>query len=408
MDLTSHAGFFLEFYEDETDLDLEVNPSKRILSDLKDVIYDKAWFSKLSEQQLTKPIYLMYRNIARPGTKGIFNVHEVRADITIIPPLMMGAEPVKTVGHFHPLAENGKPFPEIYQVLWGKAVFLEFGPKITGTQQDFTNIEKVNVWEAGLDEFVVLEAGGHVTINPSNTKPLVLLNLVYSRFNSIYDPVKEKAGGPYYYINKEKELVFIKNPAYKNVPEITRPALPAEFGPLKQGKPIYKLFLEDPGFFSVLSGKPPKKKKVPVEGAPTFEAKPALDLDALEKEDEPVPSPVPVAHGEGKFDADPGILDEIESKGLVAFTYARPDGSPASGKFPYNPNGAVHDIAGITDESGRILIMMPHPERAVRFTQLPDWTKQKTLLQRAGQPVPKYGPGLKVFQNAISYSKERA
>lgn len=112
---------------------------------------------------------------------------------------------------------------------------------------------------------------------------------------------------------------------------------------------------------------------------------------------------LPVAHGEGKFDADPDVLSEIESKGLVAFTYVKPDYSPANGKFPHNPNGSIHNIAGITDESGRILIMMPHPERAVRFTQLPDWTKLKQLLLREDKPIPEYGPGLKIFQNAVSY-----
>ncbi len=294
MDLTSHAGFFLEFYEDELDLDLEVSPSKRLLRDLKDVVFDKEWFSKLSDAQLDKPAYFMFRNIARPGTKGIFNSHEVRVDITIIPPIWLGREPVKTVGHFHPLSELGKPFPEVYQVVWGKAIFLEFGPKIVGTEQDFTNIDKVNVWEAGLDEFVVLEAGGHVTINPSNTKPLVMLNLVHSKFNSIYEPVAQKGGGPYFYVNKDKELLFVKNPAYKNLPEINRPQLPAEFGPLKQGKPIYKSFLEDPGFFAVLAGEPPRKKKAPTEGEQKS-ATQKVDLEKLEAEDIDIESSVPEA-----------------------------------------------------------------------------------------------------------------
>ena len=287
MDLTSHAGFFLEYYEDETDLDLEVNPSKRLLSDLKDVIYDKAWFSKLTETQLTKPIYLMFRNIARPGTKGMFITHDVRVDITIIPPMSLGVEPVKTLGHFHPLAENGKPFPEIYQVLWGKAIFLEFAPKINGTEQDFTAIDKVNVWEAGLDEFVVLEAGGHITINPSNTKPLVMLNLVYSKFNSLYEPVAQKGGGPYFCINQDKGLSFVKNPNFKAVPEIVRPPLIPEFGPLKQGRPVYKTFQDDPGFFAVLQGKPPQKKRVPSVQEPKTPTLTTADLDALEADEKP-------------------------------------------------------------------------------------------------------------------------
>jgi hypothetical protein len=178
--------------------------------------------------------------------------------------------------------------------LWGKAIFLEFGPKISGTEQNFTSIDRVNVWEAGLDEFVVLEAGGHITINPSNTKPLILLNLVHSKFNSIYEPVAQKSGGPYFYVNQNKEVVFVKNPAYKNLPDIVRPQLPAEFGPLKQGKPIYKSFLEDPGFFAVLAGKPPKKKKVPTELEQKSGAQ-KVDLDKLEADDIDIESSVPEA-----------------------------------------------------------------------------------------------------------------
>jgi phosphoribosylformylglycinamidine (FGAM) synthase-like amidotransferase family enzyme len=115
--------------------------------------------------------------------------------------------------------------------------------------------------------------------------------------------------------------------------------------------------------------------------------------------------PVPVRHGEGRFDADPRVLDKIENNGLVAFKYVKPDYSPAGRKFPYNPNSSLNDVAGITDETGRILIMMPHPEAAVRFTHLPNWLKLRQEMLRKGQEIPKYGPGLKIFENAVNYFK---
>ena len=58
---------------------------------------------------------------------------------------------------------------------------------------------------------------------------------------------------------------------------------------------------------------------------------------------------------------------------MVAFTYCRDDLGPANGEYPFNPNGSVEDIAGITSASGRVLGMMPHPERAMEFTNLYDW-----------------------------------
>ena len=73
--------------------------------------------------------------------------------------------------------------------------------------------------------------------------------------------------------------------------------------------------------------------------------------------------------------------------------------------LPANPNGAVEDIAGITDETGRILGLMPHPERAMFFTQLPNWPLLKEQLKRAEKEIPKDGPGLKIFRNGINYFK---
>ncbi|HYF49023.1 MAG TPA: phosphoribosylformylglycinamidine synthase I, partial [Planctomycetota bacterium] len=68
----------------------------------------------------------------------------------------------------------------------------------------------------------------------------------------------------------------------------------------------------------------------------------------------------PVAHGEGKFVArDAETLQKIEEGKQVAFRYVSSAGSPPA--YPENPNGAQNDIAGITDETGRVLGLMPHP-----------------------------------------------
>jgi phosphoribosylformylglycinamidine synthase subunit PurQ / glutaminase len=63
---------------------------------------------------------------------------------------------------------------------------------------------------------------------------------------------------------------------------------------------------------------------------------------------------VPVAHGEGNYTADPETLTRLEGEGRVVFRYV--DGT--------NPNGSVNDIAGIMDTTGRVMGLMPHPERA--------------------------------------------
>lgn len=69
---------------------------------------------------------------------------------------------------------------------------------------------------------------------------------------------------------------------------------------------------------------------------------------------------VPISHGEGNYYADPHTLAELERQGRVLFRYCDDDGEATEAA---NPNGAANNIAGIVNESGNVLGMMPHPER---------------------------------------------
>jgi phosphoribosylformylglycinamidine (FGAM) synthase-like amidotransferase family enzyme len=111
---------------------------------------------------------------------------------------------------------------------------------------------------------------------------------------------------------------------------------------------------------------------------------------------------VPIAHGEGKFYADARTLAALAKKGQVAFTYTKGEMCKYQ-KLAANPNGSLKDIAGVTDATGRVLGLMPHPERAMFMTQLPNWTFLREDYRRRGEPLPEYGPGLQVFRNAVDY-----
>ena len=78
----------------------------------------------------------------------------------------------------------------------------------------------------------------------------------------------------------------------------------------------------------------------------------------------------PIAHGEGRFVTDDATLAAIEDAGMVALRYVHADGSPAT-SYPANPNGSLHDIAGITNARGNVLGLMPHPEDHVDPLQHP-------------------------------------
>jgi phosphoribosylformylglycinamidine synthase subunit PurQ / glutaminase len=71
---------------------------------------------------------------------------------------------------------------------------------------------------------------------------------------------------------------------------------------------------------------------------------------------------VPIAHGDGRYSADDETIERLNGEGRVVFRYAPSD---IEAEEAYNPNGSMHDIAGIVNEGGNVLGMMPHPERAV-------------------------------------------
>lgn len=111
---------------------------------------------------------------------------------------------------------------------------------------------------------------------------------------------------------------------------------------------------------------------------------------------------LPVAHGEGKFALDPkrerAILDELEANRQIVFRYCKQDGEPARGEYPFNPNGALDDVAALCNPAGNVFALMPHPERASFWWQLPDWTRTGFR----GECV-----GLAFFRGLIDYCEKR-
>ena len=89
--------------------------------------------------------------------------------------------------------------------------------------------------------------------------------------------------------------------------------------------------------------------------------------------------------------AEPGVADRLN----VVLFYADEAGNIQAG-YPYNPNGSVGNIAGVCDASGRVFGLMPHPERFIRWTQHPRWTREATR---------NYGDGFQIFLNAVKWAQ---
>ncbi len=110
---------------------------------------------------------------------------------------------------------------------------------------------------------------------------------------------------------------------------------------------------------------------------------------------------MPIAHAEGRIAvSDPSVLTGWNNANQVALRYSNGH-VPATGEngqellaYPANPNGSIDNIAGLCDPTGRVLGLMPHPERFIHATQHPQWTRRGLKGD---------GAGLKLFQNAVEY-----
>jgi phosphoribosylformylglycinamidine synthase len=100
---------------------------------------------------------------------------------------------------------------------------------------------------------------------------------------------------------------------------------------------------------------------------------------------------LPVAHAEGKLVVLTGALSEPN----VALFYTDEHGDISAG-YPSNPSGSAGNVAGICDSSGRVFGLMPHPERHIRGTQHPQWTRLGAR---------EYGDGFQIFLNAVGWAE---
>ena len=109
---------------------------------------------------------------------------------------------------------------------------------------------------------------------------------------------------------------------------------------------------------------------------------------------------LPIAHEEGRMSIDGEESGDSSMSGgfYMPIKY-----------YGVNPNGSQNAAAGFSDATGRILGMMPHPERAILTTQSENWTKEREILKRSnGQnfDMPKYTIALEIFKNGLKYVQQ--
>ncbi len=171
-----------------------VKPSLRYLRELQPVMMEPV------ERSMNGEIaYYMYR--------GVRTYEDLRYDITVLPYRRLGREHVKTFGHYHNRALNGRPYPEIYEVLSGKAMFVLQKP-------ESPEIEDLIVIEVHEGESLLVPPGyGHVTVNPGGGT-LIYANLVYKLVRGDYTLFRRLRGAAVYLTTSG----VLENPMYSRVP----------------------------------------------------------------------------------------------------------------------------------------------------------------------------------------------
>lgn len=254
VDLKEKSGLVIKVDINRPELtfgkDIEFSPpAVRTIRQMHDVLWDR---------NIKKPreLYYMYRDVHRFSDKPILDKHNLRYDVTLIKPFLLGEEFMKTAGHYH--ADN---YGELYEVLFGRCFCLLQRPSL----RDHRVMEEVVFVEAIAGQKIVIPPGfGHILINPGPDY-LVTSNWVSSRFQSRYDLYKEARGAAYFVTVSdagaqvtpvlEIKATIIKNTHFTKLADVkfAKPAKQVRAFGLVQDKPMYNFIIEDPGKLDFLN-----------------------------------------------------------------------------------------------------------------------------------------------------------
>ena len=192
-------------------------PDIRFLYDMKDVLFDQDWLKTAPNFE----VYYMYRGLSQNGKdKEIMEKNNLRYDITVMGPKMLGSEFPKTLGHEHAKTDSSLSFPEIYEMLKGRCEFLL-------QRRNNNDILEIYVVRAEQGEKIIIPPNyAHFMLNVFDTE-IIMANWSEKNFKSDYQPIKEKRGACYYAItapassNEGPSFVkWVKNMNYVNIPEL--------------------------------------------------------------------------------------------------------------------------------------------------------------------------------------------
>ncbi len=187
----------------------------RTYKEMKDLFYYK---DTVYDENLI--LYYVFRNLSNEEIEDALKEEDLRIDLTVMKDIVIMEEYNKTHGHYHPEASPGRSFPELYQILKGKVMFV--------LQKSYNNvIDELLLIEAKEGETVIIPPNyGHNMINLNNDLSITL-NLVSSRFIPIYSKYDTLKGASVY-ILKENKIAINKNYILNTQPKFMKTKLENE------------------------------------------------------------------------------------------------------------------------------------------------------------------------------------
>lgn len=231
----------LEFDEKQRELfadGKEVPFSVRKVAEMKDVLFNRDF---IQDRNRNDVLYRMYRGAGVDKNATVFAAHSIRYDVTVIESYDLGGEFNKTLGHYHPVAESGLAYPEIYEIIQGEAVYLLQKKNENGS----FDLELVHA-KAG-DKVIMPPNYGHFSINIGKI-PLVEANLVNSTFESDYKSVKSMNGGALFLL-RNGNIVINRNYRETSLRHSEAGKIPF----LDYSKSIYDEYIAHPEHFIFLN-----------------------------------------------------------------------------------------------------------------------------------------------------------
>lgn len=198
-------------------------------------------------------VYSGYRGLYLPKHAQLVQSSHLQYDLTIIPPMMLGEEFNKTLGHYHAIIPGTKvAHPEMYEILNGHALAV-----LQKMDQDFNNLISVYAIEAKTGDKIIYPPNyGHILVN-IGTDVLVTANWLSTDYKPLYEPVADFHGMAYYVVKgKGKFYDFVKNPNYNSHPDLKLIKAQAEvytnFG-FERTEPMYTAGMKNPKLLEFLN-----------------------------------------------------------------------------------------------------------------------------------------------------------